>query len=67
MFEQLRAMIALATLYEVVMPIYQIENVPEEFVTPTHSTADGRSPCVMGTQRFVIALAQRIWRISMPL
>ena len=60
-------MIALATLYEVVMPINQIENIPEEFVTPTHSTAYGRSRCVMGTQRFVIALAQRIWRISMPL
>jgi quercetin dioxygenase-like cupin family protein len=41
-------MIALATLYKVVMPIYQIENIPEEFVTPKRSTAYGR--LVTGTQ-----------------
>ena len=30
------------------MPIYQLENIPEEFVTPEHSTAYGR--LITGTQ-----------------
>ena len=30
------------------MPIYQLEDVPEEFVTPKHSTAYGR--LITGTQ-----------------
>jgi hypothetical protein len=30
------------------MPIYQLENIPEEFVTPKHSTAYGR--LITGTQ-----------------
>jgi quercetin dioxygenase-like cupin family protein len=30
------------------MPIYQLENIPEEFVTPQHSTAYGR--LITGTQ-----------------
>jgi hypothetical protein len=28
-----------ATLYEGVVPIYQLADIPEEFVTPRHSTA----------------------------
>ena len=35
-------------LWEVIMPIYQLENIPEEFVTPKHSTAYGR--LITGTQ-----------------
>jgi quercetin dioxygenase-like cupin family protein len=34
--------------HEVVMPIYQLEDIPEEFVTPQHSTAYGR--LITGTQ-----------------
>jgi hypothetical protein len=30
------------------MPIYQLENIPEEFVTPKHSTAHGL--LITGTQ-----------------
>ena len=30
------------------MPIYQLEDIPEEFVTPKHSTAYGR--LITGTQ-----------------
>ena len=36
------------TLHEVVMPIYQLENIREEFVTPKHSTAYGL--LITGTQ-----------------
>jgi quercetin dioxygenase-like cupin family protein len=35
-------------IYEVVMPVYQLEDIPEEFVTPRHSTAYGR--LITGTQ-----------------
>ena len=30
------------------MPVYQLEDIPEEFVTPKHSTAYGR--LITGTQ-----------------
>jgi len=39
---------SVATPHRVVMPIYQLEDIPEEFVTPKHSTAYGR--LITGTQ-----------------
>jgi quercetin dioxygenase-like cupin family protein len=42
------ARINVPTFYEVLMPIYQLENIPEEFVTPKHSRAYGR--LITGTQ-----------------
>jgi GAF domain len=51
------------TLHEVVMPIYQLENIPEEFVTPKHSTAYGR--LITGTQVEVVGDYRTVLAVPM--
>jgi GAF domain len=51
------------TLHEVVMPIYQLENIREEFVTPKHSTAYGR--LITGTQVEVVGDYRTVLAVPM--
>jgi quercetin dioxygenase-like cupin family protein len=46
------------------MPIYQLENIPEEFVTPKHSTAYGR--LITGTQVEVGLLRYKVGEGAKP-
>src|SRR4030095_3238050 len=51
------------TLHEVVMPIYQLESIREEFVTPKHSTASGR--LITGTQVEVVGDYRTVLAVPM--
>ena len=46
--DHIRVELCIHAMRQLVMPIYQLEDIPEEFVTPKHSTAYGR--LITGTQ-----------------